>query len=124
MSKTSNMWRAVLAGVVLAGTAGASTLESAPVHVGTFDQGECTAANVGASPIGSVTVELVDPDGAVMASNTCAALPYSAPCYVFAGGPFYVRCRVTVVGGSPKRVRAQMDVRDSSNNERVAVEAR
>lgn len=48
MSRTNNLWRAVFAGKALAVTAGASPLKSAPVHVGTFDQGECTAANGGA----------------------------------------------------------------------------
>lgn len=116
-------WTA-LAGLALAGVTSAATMESPPVHVGTFDQGECTAANIGPTAIASVTVDLMDSYGGVLSTNTCNSLPYNAPCYVFAPGPFYMRCRVTIAGGSPKRVRALMDVRDSNNNERLAIEAR
>ena len=115
---------ALICPLLLAGAAQGATLNSPPLLVSGTDFAECAAVNTGTTSIGSVTVDIVDLSSAVLATNTCATLAADAACYIFAPASFYARCRITVSGGSPKKIRGIMDIRDSGNNEKVAVEAR
>jgi len=95
-------------------TSTAASIWSLPTNIGTNATYVCSAANVGDTPLGSVTVQHFCNNGGGGTMKICAPLNPQTTCDSPTGGPsdgqLECWCEVGVTGGSATSVRAAMQL--------------
>jgi hypothetical protein len=126
MRKFIWLWSAPVLALVLAGPAHAGTLATPSVFTGTgTDFVDCTAVNVGESPIASLTVRLFPrPGGAEGEEKTCVNVVPGDICFTAVDvPPFDVgHCKV-IFTGSKRNVRGSISLGDLGSNVSVQLPA-
>jgi hypothetical protein len=108
--------------LVSAGSVHAVVLNSPQVFISASsnDAFYCSATNVGATNIASITVELISATGSVVGTDTCTNVLPANACQTGFNPSASAKafCRVT---STSRKVRAEVEIDDSSQNTKVEV---